>query len=146
MLEEARASLPELPAARMARYEAELGLDSEHAKRFAGDPALSGYFEAVLEPAGADPQAGPDGIEPRVVGNWVSGDLIATLRAADKADEDFGDPTVPPPPWRSWRPRRCEDDLPRQRPQGPRILVDEGGDPVAIVEREGLAQIGGRRR
>ena len=48
MLAEARESLPELPAARQARYESELGLDAAQARLLAGDPELAEYFEAVL--------------------------------------------------------------------------------------------------
>ena len=47
MIAAARESLPELPAARQARYEAELGLDEAQARLLAGDPDQAAYFEAV---------------------------------------------------------------------------------------------------
>ena len=71
MLAEARESLPELPAARQARYEGE-GLDAAQARLLAGDPEQAGYFEAVL---GLVADAGP-----KVVANWVTGELTAALR------------------------------------------------------------------
>ncbi|MBS1863367.1 MAG: Asp-tRNA(Asn)/Glu-tRNA(Gln) amidotransferase subunit GatB [Actinobacteria bacterium] len=150
MLAAARESLPELPAERQARYETELRLDPEQAKRFAGDPALSEYFEATFAATRADSETEDDSqsdtaaIEPRVVANWVSGDLIATLRAADKTDEDFRDPTVPPAALAALAAQVATKAI--SHGSGRKvltILVEEGGDPKAIVEREGLAQMGG---
>ncbi|HEY2479257.1 MAG TPA: Asp-tRNA(Asn)/Glu-tRNA(Gln) amidotransferase subunit GatB [Solirubrobacterales bacterium] len=144
MLAEARESLPELPAARIARYEGELRLDPEQAKRFAAEPDLSDYFEAVLDAAGAGAGPGPDGIEPRVIANWVSGDLIAALRAADKADEDFRDPTVPPAALAALAKLVAAKTI--SHGSGRKVLtvlVEQGGDPQEIIEREGLAQMGG---
>ena len=90
MLREARDSLPELPAARIARYEAELGLDEAQARLLAGDPSRpstsSGRSTAV------------DDAEPRVVANWVTGDLTAALRAADRARRRAAGSKVPAPP------------------------------------------------
>ena len=71
MLESARASLPELPAARIARYEEELGLAGRLATLLASDPETAAYFERALEAGEA---------EPRVVANWVTGELAAVLR------------------------------------------------------------------
>jgi aspartyl-tRNA(Asn)/glutamyl-tRNA(Gln) amidotransferase subunit B len=145
MIEEARASLPELPAARQARYEGELRLDPEQAKRFAGDPDLSAYFEEALAAATAGSEPGAEGVEPRVIANWVSGDLIATLRAADKTDEDFGDPTVPPAALAELATLVAAKTI--SHSSGRKvlsILVERDDASVAtIVEREGLAQMEG---
>jgi aspartyl-tRNA(Asn)/glutamyl-tRNA(Gln) amidotransferase subunit B len=142
MIEQARESLPELPEARIARYEETMGLEAEPAKLLAGDPDLAGYFERVGGEAGAEVGAGAGGVEPRVVANWITGDLVAALRQAGKAEESFTAPTVP------------ETSLARlielvathkiSHGAGKQVLstlVAEGGDPAAIVEREGLAQI-----
>ena len=45
MLQEARDSLPELPTARQARYEAELGLAADVAALLVADPETAAYFE-----------------------------------------------------------------------------------------------------
>jgi aspartyl-tRNA(Asn)/glutamyl-tRNA(Gln) amidotransferase subunit B len=74
MLREAREALPELPAARIERYEG-LGLSHDVAAVLAADPETAAYFEQV---AGEAPE-----VEPRVVANWVTGELAAALRAAD---------------------------------------------------------------
>jgi aspartyl-tRNA(Asn)/glutamyl-tRNA(Gln) amidotransferase subunit B len=142
MLSEARESLPELPEARMRRYEEELGLEPDAAKFIAADPELAGYFERVCEVVNApDVAAGPGGVEPRVVANWITGDLTAVLRQHG-IEEDFADPTVPPESLG----RLIEMVAARKISHGSgkqvlATLVSEGGDPGAIVEREGLAQI-----
>jgi aspartyl-tRNA(Asn)/glutamyl-tRNA(Gln) amidotransferase subunit B len=139
MLREARESLPELPAARIARYQEVMGLEAESAGFLAGDPDLAGYFERACEEANAT--VGGE-VEPRVVANWITGHLTAALRQRGE-EEDFTKPTVPP------------GDLARlielvaartiSHGGGKRVLAilvkEGGGDPAAIVEREGLAQI-----
>jgi aspartyl-tRNA(Asn)/glutamyl-tRNA(Gln) amidotransferase subunit B len=137
MLAEARDSLPELPAARMARYESELGLDEAQARLLAGDPGQAEYFEAVVAAAG-------DAADPRVVANWVTGDLTAALRAADRGEEDYAAPTVPAATLAELIGLAAAKTI--SHGSGRKVLtvlVAEGGDPKAIVEREGLAQMGG---
>jgi aspartyl-tRNA(Asn)/glutamyl-tRNA(Gln) amidotransferase subunit B len=132
MLREAREALPELPAARISRYEG-MGLANDVALTLATDPRTAGYFENVVEAA--------DGIEPRVLANWVTGELAAALRQAD-IEGGAADSRVSPP---------SLANLVRLV-QGKKIshssaktvlaaLVTEGGEPDAIVEREGLAQM-----
>ena len=136
MLAEARDSLPELPADRIARYESELGLEETQARLLAGDPAQAAYFEAVL--------AATEGAEARVIANWVTGDLTAALRAADKGEEDYAAPTVPAATVAELIGLATAKTI--SHGSGRKvltILVEQGGDPKAIVEREGLAQIGG---
>jgi aspartyl-tRNA(Asn)/glutamyl-tRNA(Gln) amidotransferase subunit B len=134
MLREAREALPELPAARIGRYE-ELGLAHDVALTLATDPETAAYFEQTAEAA--------DGIEPRVVANWVTGELAAALRQAEVESGASGSKVSP----------QSLADLVRlvqekkiSHGSGKTVLaklVEEGGDPAAIVEREGLAQISG---
>jgi aspartyl-tRNA(Asn)/glutamyl-tRNA(Gln) amidotransferase subunit B len=147
MLAEARDSLPELPAERIARYESELGLDEAQARLLAGDPGQAEYFEAVLaamfSAAGSATGADSAVAEPRVVANWVTGDLTAALRSADKGEEDFAAPTVPAVTLAAVIGLTAAKTI--SHGSGRKvlaILVEEGGDPKAIVEREGLAQMG----
>jgi len=133
MLREAREALPELPTVRIERYENELDLETEPAKLLAREPEVAAYFEAAYEEA--------DGVEPRVIANWITGDLIAELRKRSD-EEDFTDPTVPA----SSLARLAELVAQRAISHGSgrkvlAILVADGGDPAAIVEREGLAQM-----
>ncbi|HEX5527461.1 MAG TPA: Asp-tRNA(Asn)/Glu-tRNA(Gln) amidotransferase subunit GatB [Solirubrobacterales bacterium] len=133
MLREAREALPELPAARIARYEGEMALEPEPAKLLAREPEVAAYFEAACAEA--------EGVEPRVIANWITGDLTAELRKRSD-EEDFTDPTVPV----SSLARLAELVARKTISHGSgrkvlAILVEEGGDPAAIVEREGLAQM-----
>src|SRR3954452_19625461 len=72
MLREAREALPELPAARIERYGSEMGLPADVAALLAADPETAAYFEQAA--------AAAEGIEARVVANWVTGELAAALR------------------------------------------------------------------
>ena len=132
MLREAREALPELPAARIERYEG-LGLDYDTAALLARETEMAGYFEAVCAEA--------DGLEPRVAANWITGDLTAELRKKGD-EEDFDSPTVPPAALAQLASLVAEKKISHANGRKVlRVLVSEGGDPESIVEREGLAQM-----
>jgi aspartyl-tRNA(Asn)/glutamyl-tRNA(Gln) amidotransferase subunit B len=131
MLREAREALPELPAARIARYE-EMGLAHDVALTLATDPETAGYFEQTAEAA--------DGVEPKVVANWVIGELAAALRGAEV--ESAAASKVAPESLAALVKMVGEKQI--SHGSGKTVLaalVAEGGDPAAIVEREGLAQM-----
>jgi aspartyl-tRNA(Asn)/glutamyl-tRNA(Gln) amidotransferase subunit B len=129
MLREARDSLPELPEARMRRY-GELGLAEDTAALLAAEPETASYFERVAAA----------GVEPRAAANWVTGELAAALRQAGA--EQPGDERVPPGSLAGLIQMVQEKKI--SHGSGKQVLarmVEEGGDPAEIVEREGLAQI-----
>jgi aspartyl-tRNA(Asn)/glutamyl-tRNA(Gln) amidotransferase subunit B len=66
---ELRATLPELPATRRARYETELSLSAYDAGVLTADLALADYFDQVV--------AG--GITPKAAANWVTGEFRRLL-------------------------------------------------------------------
>jgi aspartyl-tRNA(Asn)/glutamyl-tRNA(Gln) amidotransferase subunit B len=132
MLQEARESLPELPEARRRRYESELELSAENAAQLAADPDEAAYFEAVREKATA--------IEAQTIANWVTGELAAALRQAEGGAA--ADSRVTPESLAALVAMVGEKKI--SHGSGKQVLaklVEEGGDPAAIVEREGLAQI-----
>jgi aspartyl-tRNA(Asn)/glutamyl-tRNA(Gln) amidotransferase subunit B len=132
MLREAREALPELPAARISRYEG-MGVPADVALTLSTDPRTAGYFENVVEAA--------DGIEPRVLANWVTGELAAALRQAG-VEGGAADSRVSPPSLAALV--RMVQEKKISHGSGKTVLaamVVEGGDPEAIVEREGLAQM-----
>jgi aspartyl-tRNA(Asn)/glutamyl-tRNA(Gln) amidotransferase subunit B len=132
MLREAREALPELPAARIERYEG-LGLAHDVALTLATDPRTAGYFENTIEAA--------DGLEPRVLANWVTGELAAALRQAE-VEGGAADSRVSPPALTELV--RMVQEKKISHGSGKSVLatmVVEGGEPAAIVEREGLAQM-----
>jgi aspartyl-tRNA(Asn)/glutamyl-tRNA(Gln) amidotransferase subunit B len=131
MLREAREALPEVPATRIGRYE-ELGVPHDVALTLATDPDTAAYFERA--------DAAADGVEPRVVANWVTGELAAALRQSDSADAAAS--RVAPEALASLVELVQEKKI--SHGSGKAVLatlVAEGGDPEAIVEREGLAQM-----
>jgi aspartyl-tRNA(Asn)/glutamyl-tRNA(Gln) amidotransferase subunit B len=132
MLREARESLPELPEARMRRYQEELTLSEENAAQLAADPDTAAYFEATCESAA--------NVEAQVVANWVTGELAAALRQADGSGP--AQSKVTPAALAALVAMVAEKKI--SHGSGKQVLaalVSEGGEPAAIVEREGLAQI-----
>jgi len=67
-----RASLPELPAARRARYEADLGLSAYDAAVIVGEGAATALFETARAAAPA--------ADPKTLANWVTGAFLGLLR------------------------------------------------------------------
>jgi aspartyl-tRNA(Asn)/glutamyl-tRNA(Gln) amidotransferase subunit B len=73
--EEIRATIPELPEARRARFIADYGMSEYNAGVLTSSKALAGYFEAVAAASG----------DARAAANWVMGDLLGQLNADGKA-------------------------------------------------------------
>ncbi len=131
MLVEARAAMPELPAAREERLQA-LGVSAASARQLAWRTELGDYFEAAL-------QAGGAGGEPQPLANWVCNELVARVGEDDPATSKVrpaalaklvalvADKTVTV--------GNAKVVLDR--------LVAGGGDPAQIVEAEGLGAMGG---
>ncbi|MES2123783.1 MAG: Asp-tRNA(Asn)/Glu-tRNA(Gln) amidotransferase subunit GatB [Gemmatimonadota bacterium] len=66
-LAEQRDTLPELPAARTSRYEADFGLSGYDVRVLTQEPAVSDYFEAVVRA----------GVSPKTAANWVLGEVLS---------------------------------------------------------------------
>ena len=125
-IEVARAALPELPEQRRERYATELGLNAEASRLLAFDADLAEFFEAAVA-AGGD-------LDAAAIAKWVTGDLVATARAAE----------APSAAETSATPRAVAElvelvESGKVNRGGARevlaVLVDEGGEPAAIVER-----------
>ncbi len=133
MLAEAREALPELPAARRERYVKEVGISEEAAATLAFQPAYGEYFERALEAA--------DGASAKAIANWVTGELVAALRETG-GEQDPGSSQATPEAVAALA--GMVEAKAISHGSGKRVLaklVAEGGDPSAIVESEGLAQI-----
>jgi aspartyl-tRNA(Asn)/glutamyl-tRNA(Gln) amidotransferase subunit B len=126
MLTRARDALPELPAQRRERYLSELGLPDEAAVRLASDADLGAYFESVT--------AAFPSLEARVVATWVTNELPRENGELAYPDATYLGQTI-----ELVEANSVSRDAARQilRAHG------EGLSPAEIVEREGLAQIGG---
>jgi aspartyl-tRNA(Asn)/glutamyl-tRNA(Gln) amidotransferase subunit B len=130
MLAEAAAAVPELPAARAARFESALGLHPDRARDIAFRRELADYYEAALT-------AGPGDVDPVELANWLP-------QLVERIGPDADPATTPVTPEalaflaamvtaKQVSRDAARDVLTR--------LVAEGGDPAAIVEREGLGAL-----
>ncbi|HSN26978.1 MAG TPA: Asp-tRNA(Asn)/Glu-tRNA(Gln) amidotransferase subunit GatB, partial [Kofleriaceae bacterium] len=125
-------SLPELPAARFARYTREHGLSPDDARTIISDRALAEYFEAVVK-------AHPGDSSGRMLANWMLTELLGALNADGK---DIGDSPVAPATL-SALVRMVEDGTISGK-IGKEIFEESyrtGEEPLAIVERRGVQQI-----
>jgi aspartyl-tRNA(Asn)/glutamyl-tRNA(Gln) amidotransferase subunit B len=133
-LDELRATLPELPAARRARYVGELGLSSYDAMVLANDEAMNRAFEAIRA-------AGPD-LPAKEVANLVTGDYGRALKeTAERSAEGLAGKSD------AASLARLLGEIAAgrlSRPNAKEVLAEHvaGGLPVAdIVAARGFAQI-----
>jgi aspartyl-tRNA(Asn)/glutamyl-tRNA(Gln) amidotransferase subunit B len=128
-VEELRAGLPELPAARRVRFIEQYGLPESDAELLTGDRALADYFEKTV--AAYD--------QPKKVCNWISTDILrmvnecgGSIASCGLAPEDFATLV------------RIVDEGVINQKVGKNVLGElfaEGGDPEAYVKDKGLVQI-----
>ncbi|HWX75807.1 MAG TPA: Asp-tRNA(Asn)/Glu-tRNA(Gln) amidotransferase subunit GatB [Solirubrobacteraceae bacterium] len=132
MLERAREAMPELPAERAERFERELGLSRESAQLLAFRGELGDYFlTALASRAEPEPPA-------QALANWITGELVSRLgEGEDPAGSRVGAPALASLVGLASA-KRVSVGAARQVLD---VLVAEGGDPAAVVEREGLAAL-----
>jgi aspartyl-tRNA(Asn)/glutamyl-tRNA(Gln) amidotransferase subunit B len=135
MLAAARAALPaELPAERAVRFEQELGLHADTARLYAFRAELGDYFERALAAAGAN---GGAELEPAELSNWI-GPLVERIGS----DADPASSNVTPESLATLATMVKAKEVSRDAAREVlTLLVQEGGDPRQIVEREGLGAI-----
>jgi len=86
-VEAVRAALPELPAARRARFERDYGLSRYDADLLVEEPAVAEYFEQAVA---AQP---PDARQPKALANWLTGELFRLL---NESGQTLAAARVPP--------------------------------------------------
>lgn len=129
-LQQLHQALPELPAQKRHRYEAEFGLSAYDARVLTDDRATAEYFEATIV-AGADTKQ---------AANWVMGDIAAYLNT----NRDVTLETLPLTPKilaelieliskGTISGKIAKEILPE--------LLEQGGSAKTLVERKGLIQI-----
>jgi aspartyl-tRNA(Asn)/glutamyl-tRNA(Gln) amidotransferase subunit B len=134
MVARAREAMPELPAARAERLERELHLSRESAQLLAFRDELGDFFQAALA-SGVEPEP-----PAQALANWIGGELVGRL---DEGRDPAGS-RVTASAIASLvglvAAKRVSVGAARQVLD---VLVAEGGDPAAIIEREGLAALDG---
>ncbi len=127
----AAAAIPELPAARMARFERELGLASGMARDLAFRRELADYYERALADAPADT------VTPVEVANWIP-QLVERIGSGSDPSESRVSARALSALAAMVSAKEVSRDAAREVLSK---LVDEGGDPATIVKREGLGAI-----
>ena len=125
-----RSGLPELPAARRARFVASHALSPADAEVLAASRAVGDYFEDVVK-ASADPKA---------AANWVMGEVLATLNTSGGDIRAF--PVAAPRLGELIAlVKGGELSTTAAKTVFARMVVDDAA-PRAIAERDGLLQVG----
>jgi aspartyl-tRNA(Asn)/glutamyl-tRNA(Gln) amidotransferase subunit B len=128
MVAAAREQLPELPAERATRFEHELQLPAERARELAFRTEQADYFETSLAAAGADAVA---------LANWLQ-QLVERIGS----DADPAESKVSPQSFAALVALVGAKSISRDAAREVlTLLVAEGGEPQAIVEREGLQAV-----
>ncbi|WP_221795055.1 Asp-tRNA(Asn)/Glu-tRNA(Gln) amidotransferase subunit GatB [Aquisediminimonas sediminicola] len=127
-IEECRASLPELPDAKRARYIEQLGISAYNADVLTAEAEMARWFEKVLD----------NGAEPKQASNWVMSELFGALNRLGKG---IADSPVSPPQAAELLALVADGTLSGTlSKQVFEIMLDTGDSPAKIVEERGLKQ------
>ncbi len=129
-LEKIRASLPELPAARRARFASALGLSAGDAEVLTASRAVGDWFESVVKLTG----------DAKLSANWVMGEVLASLKETDASITDFPISAAQLAELISLVKGGALSNTAAKAVFA--TLKTEGGSAKSIAERDGLVQIG----
>jgi aspartyl-tRNA(Asn)/glutamyl-tRNA(Gln) amidotransferase subunit B len=139
LVEEVRRSLPELPRARAARYQRDLGLSAFDAHLLTGERAGAEFFDAALAAYRGSAAGPPAADAAKKVANWMNGEVARLANETGLAPRD-------------WKvtPRKLAAilklvDAGTVGGPGAKQLFEEvflrGGEPDEVVKAKGLAQV-----
>ncbi len=126
-----RISIPELPDARRERFREEYGLDREAASKLTSTKAVADFFENVAAE-----------FDPTLAATWVADNLLGELNYREMAITDVEDRLdeftrlVELVDDEKLTVKNAEEVVLRE-------MLDEGEDPEAIIDREGLGKAEG---
>ena len=125
----ARAELPELPEAKLARYRDDLGLSAYDAGVLAEDRRVAGWFDTAVA-AGGDPKA---------MANWILNDLFSLMNESGRSIDQL---VMQPQDLVALN--KLVDEQVINSSTAREVLAEvfaTGAAPAAVVEQKGLAQI-----
>lgn len=127
--EAVRASIPELPDARKARYVAEIGLPAYDAHVLTLTKEMSDFFEATVA----------DGADAKLTSNWLMGEVLAYL---NKQQKELKDVALTPAGLSKMVQLIEKGSISSKIAKKVfNELIEKGGDPEEIVKAKGLVQI-----
>ncbi|MCC6458758.1 MAG: Asp-tRNA(Asn)/Glu-tRNA(Gln) amidotransferase subunit GatB [Caldilineaceae bacterium] len=137
-VEEIRATLPELPDAKTARYTGEWGLRPIEAETLTSEALVAEFFEATVAAYGNGPG------QPQRAANWITGELFRLLYAGGEGQDlrQIADVKVRPDQLAALL--KLVDDKVVNPNTGKKVLeimFETGDDPQTVVTREGLAMV-----
>jgi aspartyl-tRNA(Asn)/glutamyl-tRNA(Gln) amidotransferase subunit B len=136
-LDECRASLPELPDAKRARYEAALGLSAYNANILTAEADTARWFERLLS-ATAERQNKQDADVAKQAANWLTSELFGALNRIGKSLEES-----PVSPAQAAELLALVADGTISGTISKQVfekMLESGDGAAAIVDREGLKQ------
>lgn len=126
---EIRARMPELPAARRARFAADYGLSVTDAALLTDDSQVAAYYEEVVSLSGG---------EAREAANWVTGEIFALARSAG----GFEHVRVTPSQLAELMQMTADSEITlRTAKEVLAVVAAEGRAPREIVDEQGLRQV-----
>ncbi len=137
-VEEIRATLPELPALKLARYQEQWGLRPIEAATLTSEALVARFFEETVAAYGED-----EG-KPQRAANWITGELFRLVYAGGEGQDLRQIANIQVQPGQLAALLTLVDDKVINPNTGKRVLetmVATGDDPQAIVGREGLAMV-----
>ena len=129
-LEEIKKDIPSLAPERRENYINNLGLSDFDATILVKDKAVSDYFEEVLK----------EGITPKVASNWISSILLGNL---NKLGKEISEISITPKMLSKLIKKVVDGEVSIK--QGKEVLLkslEEEEDPIKIIEKLGIKQIG----
>jgi aspartyl-tRNA(Asn)/glutamyl-tRNA(Gln) amidotransferase subunit B len=125
-----RIPIPELPDARRERFREAYGLDAESAAKLTSTKEVADFYEEVAER-----------FDPDLAATWVADDLLGELNYRDMAITDVTDRFEE---FTRLVELVAEDEITEKNAREVvlRTMLDEGMDPDAVVDREGLGKAG----
>jgi aspartyl-tRNA(Asn)/glutamyl-tRNA(Gln) amidotransferase subunit B len=128
-VDEVRAALPELPAARVARFQTQYGLSRYDAAVIGGAGPLAAFYE----------EAAATGAEPKQLANWTMGEYLASV---NEAGLEPGKGFVTPQRLAALVTLITSGAISGAAAKDVfHLMVEERAEPADVVERHGLAQI-----
>ena len=154
-IEQVRATLPELPQAKQARYVNQLGLSAYDASILTASRAMADFFETALNPSPALPLSGEGaadtppltrggregfaGIEAKLCANWIIGEVSAQL---NRDGLDMVQCPISAQQLGGILQRIADGTISNSGAKEVfRTMWAEGGDADAIIEAKGLKQV-----